>query len=193
MNTVARAGNFTAATLALPGPLLITGRRFADDRGHFVESFSARDFVALGIAELFVQDNESLSLRTFTIRGLHHQAAPRMQAKLVRAVRGAILDVAVDLRRSSPHFGRHVAVELVAGDDRLLFVPAGFAHGFCTLRDDTEVAYKVSAPYDQALDRAIAWDDPALGIPWPVAPGAAVLSPKDLAAPRLADAPDLPA
>jgi dTDP-4-dehydrorhamnose 3,5-epimerase len=188
-----RAGNFTATTLRLPGPLLVTGRRFADERGHFVESFSARDLAVLGIEETFVQDNESLSRLAGTIRGLHHQAAPRMQAKLVRVLRGAIFDVAVDLRRASPAFGRHVAVELVAGDDRLLFIPAGFAHGFCTLRDDTEIAYKVTASYDPALDRAIAWDDPALGIAWPVAADAAILSAKDRAAPLLADAPDLPA
>lgn len=193
MSVLARAGNFSAVTFPLAGPLLLRARRFEDDRGHFLETYGARDFAELGIADSFVQDNESRSRQTGTVRGLHHQAAPRRQAKLVRVLRGAILDVAVDLRRGSPGFGQHVAVTMVAGDDQLLFIPAGFAHGFCTLEDDTEVAYKVTAPYDPTLDRAIAWDDPALGISWPVTREAAILSPKDRAAPHLAHAPDLPA
>jgi len=193
MSVLTRAGKFSAATFPLVGPLLLEARRFEDERGHFLETYGMHDFAALGIDTVFVQDNESRSRRTGTVRGLHHQAAPRSQAKLVRVLRGAILDVAVDLRRGSPGFARHIAVTMVAGDDRLLFIPAGFAHGFCTLEDDTEIAYKVSAPYDPALDRAIAWDDPALAISWPVTREAAILSPKDRAAPLLADAPDLPA
>lgn len=186
------AGTFTADKLALPGPLRVTCRRFGDDRGHFSETYSARDFSALGIAEPFAQDNQSFSRSAGTLRGLHHQALPKPQAKLVRVLRGAILDVVVDIRRGSPGFGCHLAVELTDESDDMLFVPVGFAHGFCTLTDATIVAYKVTAAYDPALDRAIAWDDPALAIAWPVAPDAALLSAKDRAAPRLADAPDLP-
>lgn len=192
MTATRHAGNFAATTLPLPGPLLVTARSFRDDRGVFTETFRVVEYATLGIDLAFVQDNQSLSHGAGTVRGLHHQAEPAPQAKLVRVLRGAILDVAVDIRRASPGFGRHVAVELAAGDGRSLFIPAGFAHGFCTLAPDTEVAYKVSAAYDPALDRAIAWDDPTLAIPWPVAADAALLSPKDRAAPRLTDAPDLP-
>lgn len=186
-----RAGNVTATPLALPGPLLIEVRRFADPRGVFAETYSRRDFAALGIAEDFVQDNDSLSLRAGTVRGLHFQMPPFAQAKLVRVLRGRILDVGVDLRRASPGFGRHVAVELAAGDGRQVYWPAGFAHGFCTTEDETEIAYKVDAPYAPQHDRGLAWDDPALGIAWPVAPGAAILSDRDRLWPGLAALPDL--
>ena len=116
-------------------------------------------------------------------------APPRAQATLVRVLRGRLLDVAVDIRRDSPGYGRHVAVELSAAGAELLYVPVGFAHGFCTLEPETEVAYKVSAPYDPALERGLAWDDPALGIAWPVAAGQAELSDKDRRNPMLADLP----
>lgn len=185
------SGNFTAWRFPVPGPVLIEARRFGDARGFFLESWSARDFAALGIPDLFVQDNHSLSAAIGTVRGLHFQVPPHPQAKLVRVLRGAILDVAVDIRRSSPHFGRHVAVVLSAANARQLYVPAGFAHGFCTLEPDTEVAYKVSDIYAPACDRAIAWDDPDLALPWPVGAGEAILSDKDRRAPRLADAPEL--
>jgi dTDP-4-dehydrorhamnose 3,5-epimerase len=183
------AGSFTAARFALPGPVLISARRRDDERGYFLETYSARDFADLGVAEIFVQDNQSLSAAVGTIRGLHFQAPPRAQAKLVRVLRGAILDVAVDLRRSSPGFGRHVAVEMRAADAGQLYVPAGFAHGFCTLEPNTEVAYKASEPYAPELDRGVAWDDPELALPWPVHAAGATLSDKDRRAPRLRDLP----
>jgi dTDP-4-dehydrorhamnose 3,5-epimerase len=188
-DTIRRSGNASARTLAIPGPLLVEHRRFADERGVFAETFSKRDFAAIGIADDFVQDNASLSRQPGTVRGLHFQAPPRAQAKLVRVVRGAILDVAVDLRHGSPCFGRHVAVTLAAGDGRALYVPAGFAHGFCTLERETEVAYKASDFHAPEADGGIAWDDPALGIDWPVAAHEAVLSAKDRLLPALHDLP----
>ena len=183
------AGNFTLLPLDLPGPLLIEARRFGDHRGFFLETYSARDFAALGIGDAFVQDNHSLSSEPGTVRGLHFQVPPRAQAKLVRVLRGAILDIAVDIRRSSPGFGRHVAVELSAENARQLYIPVGFAHGFCTLRPDTEVAYKVSDFYAPAEERAIAWNDPDLALPWPFGEDAVRLSARDRAAPRLRDLP----
>jgi dTDP-4-dehydrorhamnose 3,5-epimerase len=187
-----RAGNATASAFAeLPGPLLIEVRRFPDARGAFAETYSRRDFAQFGIEEEFVQDNWSRSDVVGTIRGLHFQRPPRAQAKLVRTLRGAILDVAVDIRHGSPTFGRHVAVELREGDGRMLYVPEGFAHGFCTLLPHTEVAYKVNEFYAPDCDGGIAWDDPTLGIAWPVAPNAAVLSDKDARLPRLAELPPL--
>lgn len=182
------AGNFTATGLALAGPRLVRARIFRDERGFFQESWSARDFAALGITDSFVQDNHSCSDQVGTVRGLHYQLPPHAQAKLVRVLRGAVLDVAVDLRPGSPSFGRHVAIELSAENGRQLYVPAGFAHGFCTLLPGTEVAYKTSDVYAASLDRGIAWDDPDLAIDWPVAPGAALLSDKDRRAPSLRDA-----
>jgi dTDP-4-dehydrorhamnose 3,5-epimerase len=186
---VACAGNFTLLPLDLPGPLLIAARRFGDMRGFFLETYSARDFALLGIVESFVQDNHSLSARLGTVRGLHLQRPPCAQAKLIRVLRGAILDIAVDLRAGSPSRGRHVAVELSAENARQLYVPVGFAHGFCTLTADVEVAYKVSTPYAPEAEVAIAWDDPDLALPWPVTAGAAMLSERDRAAPRLRDMP----
>ncbi|TCZ65592.1 dTDP-4-dehydrorhamnose 3,5-epimerase [Roseicella aquatilis] len=182
-----QAGNFTAKPLAVPGPLLVTARRFGDHRGFFLETYSARDFAALGIPDAFVQDNHSLSAKPGTIRGLHFQLPPHPQAKLVRVLRGAILDIAVDIRRSSPSFGQHVAVELTAENAQQLYVPVGFAHGFCTLVPDTEVAYKVTDLYAPDCDRGIAWDDPDLALPWPVDAAQAQLSDKDRRAPRLRD------
>lgn len=187
-----RAGNATAWQFpGFPGPLLIEVRRFADSRGAFAETFSARDFAALGIEDAFVQDNWSRSDAAGTVRGLHFQRPPRAQAKLVRVLRGAIIDVAVDLRRSSPTYAQHVAVELEEGDGRMLYVPEGFAHGFCTTRAATEIAYKVSDLYAPECDGGVAWDDPAIGIDWPVAPRDAVLSEKDARLPRLALLPPL--
>ena len=187
-----RAGNATAwAFQALPGPLLIEVRRYADARGAFAETWSQRDFAALGVEDGFVQDNWSRSDRVGTVRGLHFQRPPHAQAKLVRVLRGAILDVAVDLRRASPTFGRHVAVELTEGDGRMLYVPVGFGHGFCTLRPQTEIAYKVTDLYAPECDGGIAWDDPDLAIGWPVMPAEAVLSEKDQRLPRLVAVPHL--
>jgi dTDP-4-dehydrorhamnose 3,5-epimerase len=182
-----RAGNFEARPLAIDGPLLVSARRFGDARGHFAETYSRRDFAALGIAEELVQDNQSFSAPSGTVRGLHFQVPPRAQAKLVRVLRGRILDVAVDIRHGSPTHGRHVAAELSAENGLMLYVPVGFAHGFATLEPDTEVAYKVSDTYAPDCDRGLAWDDPDLGIAWGVDPATATLSDKDRRQPRLKD------
>lgn len=186
---VLTVGNQTARRFAISGPVLLTSRRFADHRGFFLETYNAQDFAALGIADVFVQDNHSLSVAAGTVRGLHFQLAPRAQAKLVRVLRGAILDVAVDIRASSATYGQHVAVELTAENAQMLYVPAGFAHGFCTLQPHTEVAYKVTDLYAPDCDRGIAWDDPDLGLPWPSLADPAQLSEKDRRAPRLRDLP----
>jgi dTDP-4-dehydrorhamnose 3,5-epimerase len=181
------SGNFRIRRLGIEGPLLVSARRFSDARGHFGEIFSRRDFAALGISEEMVQDNQSFSARPGTVRGLHFQVPPRAQAKLVRVLRGRILDVAVDIRHGSATYGQHVTAELSAENGLMLYVPVGFAHGFATLEPDTEVAYKVSDTYAPDCDRGLAWDDPALGIAWGIAPEAAVLSDKDRRHPRLAD------
>ena len=176
-------------TFALQGLLLFTPRRFADARGYFMETFRAstfRDTVG-ATAPDFVQDNQSLSLQRGTVRGLHYQSPPHAQGKLVRCTRGRITDVAVDARRASPTFGQHVAVELSDDNAAQLWVPAGFLHGFATLEDDTVVQYKCTDYYAAECDGAVAWDDPALGIDWGIAPAHAVVSPKDAAAPRFAD------
>jgi dTDP-4-dehydrorhamnose 3,5-epimerase len=174
---------------ALPEVKIVRTKVFADPRGYVTETYNRKAFAAAGILDEFVQDNVSLSTQAGTVRGLHFQSAPFAQAKLVRVGRGRILDVAVDLRRSSATYGRHVAMEL-SGENRLqLLVPVGFAHGFCTLEPDTEVSYKVTAHYAAAHDHGLAWDDPALGIDWPVAAGRAVLSDKDTRHPQLAELP----
>ena len=175
--------------LAIPEVLLLTPPRFQDNRGFFSETFSAKREAAAGIVGPFVQDNHSLSVPRGTVRGLHLQLAPHAQGKLVRCVRGAIWDVAVDVRHGSPTFGRHVAAVLSAENWCQLWVPAGFLHGFCTLEPETEVIYKVTADYDRASERGVVWDDPDLALPWPVEAGKAVLSDKDLVLPRLRDCP----
>jgi dTDP-4-dehydrorhamnose 3,5-epimerase len=174
--------------LSLPEVRLVAPDRFGDDRGFFSETYSRRALAAAGIVDEFVQDNHSLSALPGTVRGLHYQLPPFAQAKLVRVTRGAVFDVAVDLRRGSPTFGRHVSCTLSAEAWNQVFVPEGFAHGFCTLEPGTEVVYKVTAYYSREHDRGIRWDDPELGIPWPVDPAAAVLSDKDRALPRLTEA-----
>ena len=172
----------------IAGPVLIEPRRFTDARGFFSEVWKASSHAEIGITTSFVQDNHSLSRLKGTVRGLHFQRPPTAQGKLVRCTRGAIFDVAVDIRPGSPSFGTFVAVELSAENGLQLWIPRGFAHGLCTLTEDTEVLYKVDAPYDPATDSATRFDDPAIGIPWPVPPGEALLSDKDRAAPMLADA-----
>lgn len=162
---------------------LITPKRFADDRGWFEERYRTDLLEAASIPDLFVQDNMSFSARAGTIRGLHFQARPSAQAKLIGVLTGSILDVAVDLRRSSLTYGRHIGKLLNAALGQLLYVPVGFAHGFCTLEDGTLVTYKTTAYYDAAADRSPAWNDAALGIQWPVSTEGATLSPKDRAAP----------
>jgi dTDP-4-dehydrorhamnose 3,5-epimerase len=163
----------------IPAVKIITTQRFGDERGFFTELYSRKDFAAANIADEFVQDNFSRSKPIGTVRGLHFQTHPNAQAKLVRVARGAIFDVAVDLRRSSKTFGKHVAVELTAENGWQLYVPVGFAHGFCTLKEDTEVVYKVTAYYSPADDRGIAYDDPDLAIRWPLPREGATLSKKD--------------
>lgn len=170
--------------LALPGVMLLEPVVYDDARGHFFESFNAAAFAAAtGHATPFIQDNQSRSHKG-VVRGLHFQLPPFAQGKLVRVLTGAIFDVAVDIRRSSPHFGRWVGEVLSAENRRQLWVPPGFAHGFMALRDDTTVLYKVDAPYSRTAEGAIRWDDPVLGIEWPTSV-AAILSDKDAAAPLL--------
>ncbi|MFZ1430839.1 MAG: dTDP-4-dehydrorhamnose 3,5-epimerase [Geminicoccaceae bacterium] len=174
-------------SLSIPEVKVIVPDRFGDDRGFFSETYSRRSMADAGIEEEFVQDNHSLSALVGTVRGLHYQLPPFAQAKLVRVVRGAVVDVAVDIRWGSPTFGQHVAVTLSAAAWNQIYVPVGFAHGFCTLEPDTEVVYKVTAYYSRAHDRGISWNDPELGIAWPVESATAQLSDKDRNQPRLAD------
>jgi dTDP-4-dehydrorhamnose 3,5-epimerase len=171
----------------IPDVKLIQPRIFRDERGFFSETWNAAALADAGIAATFVQDNHALSRDKGTLRGLHFQLPPMAQDKLVRVVRGAILDVAVDIRRSSPTFGRHVAAVLTADNWTQIWVPKGFAHGYCTLEPDTEVIYKVTAPYAPALDRGIAFDDVDLAVSWPVTRITAILSDKDQKLPRLAE------
>ncbi|MFC7557569.1 dTDP-4-dehydrorhamnose 3,5-epimerase [Pseudoroseomonas wenyumeiae] len=186
-----QSGNVSARRFEIEGPLLLQVRRFGDHRGFFMETYSQRDFEAVGVTDRFVQDNHSLSATPGTLRGMHFQLPPHAQAKLVRVLRGAVLDVIVDLRRASPSFGRHVAATLTADGAEQLYVPAGFAHGFVTLEPDTEVAYKVTDYYAPECDRGLAWDDPDLALPWPELPDGPLLSAKDRVHPRLRDLPAL--
>ena len=171
---------------ALDGLLEIRPKRFDDDRGFFSETWNAEAWRAAGIAINFVQDNHSLSKARGTLRGLHFQAPPSAQAKLVRVTRGSAFDVAVDIRPDSATFGHWAGVILSAVEWNQLLIPEGFAHGFLTLEPDTEVQYKASAAYDPVADRAIRFDDPALAIDWPVASDELILSDRDRAAPMLA-------
>ncbi len=173
----------TIEAQAVPEVRLVTPRRFGDARGWFSESWRA-DW-DLFEANPCVQDNHAFSAQANTVRGLHFQYGPSVQAKLLRVVTGAILDVAVDIRQGSPTYGRHVAARLTAEGGEQLFVPHGFAHGYATLTPDTHVLYKVDAPYDPTREGAVRWDDPALGIEWPE--GEAHLSDKDRAAPLLSE------
>ena len=161
--------------------------RYEDERGFFSETYSRRALADAGIKTEFVQDNHSLSVPQGTLRGLHFQAPPAAQAKLVRVVRGMILDVAVDIRVGSPSFGQHVCCELSAREWNQIYIPEGFAHGFCTLEPDTEVIYKVSDYYAPELDRGLLWNDPALEIDWPISDP--LLSEKDRSHPLLRDLP----
>lgn len=171
--------------LSIDGLLLIEPTKIGDERGFFSETFRADRFEAEAGPFRFVQDNQSLSAARGTIRGLHYQKAPRAQGKLIRVIRGAILDVAVDIRQGSPTFGRHVAVELSADNWRQLWVPPGFLHGFCTLAGNTEVIYKVTDTYSREHDAGVRWNDPDIGIEWPVTEAEATLSDKDRTAPLL--------
>jgi dTDP-4-dehydrorhamnose 3,5-epimerase len=173
--------------LAISDVKLIRTPRFSDARGYFCETFQRANFAAQGLTCDFIQDNQSSSSRPGTLRGLHFQRPPFAQTKLIRVLRGRILDVAVDLRRASPSFGRHIAVELSGEGNEQLLVPAGFAHGFCTLEPDTVVFYKVDQVYSATHDGGINWADPELGIRWPVTAADATLSDKDRGLPMLAD------
>lgn len=168
-------------------PRLIVPKRFVDQRGWFCETWNERRLAAEGLSIRFVQDNESCSARRGTIRGLHYQAPPHAQAKLVRAVRGRIYDVAVDVRRGSPTYGRFVGAELSDQNGHQLYIPAGFAHGFCSLDEQVQVAYKVSDFYAPECEGGIRFDDATIAIPWPVAPDLVCTSDKDARHPALAD------
>jgi dTDP-4-dehydrorhamnose 3,5-epimerase len=172
----------------LEGVLEIVPARFGDARGFFSETYNAARLAGAGIDLTFVQDNHSLSARRGVLRGLHYQLAPRAQDKLVRVVRGAVFDVAVDIRRDSPTFAQWVGVELSAEKWNQLLVPKGFAHGFVTLTENTEVVYKVTDYYSPEQDRSIRYDDPDIAIDWPIAAGDLQLSDKDRAAAWLAEA-----
>jgi dTDP-4-dehydrorhamnose 3,5-epimerase len=172
----------------IPGVLLFEPRVFGDARGHFLETYHQQRYADAGVPGPFVQDNLSRSTRG-TLRGLHFQQ-PHPQGKLVQCVAGAVWDVAVDVRQGSPTFGKWVGVELSADNRRQLWVPEGFAHGFCVLSESADFSYKCTALYSPETERTIRWDDPALAIPWPVTQP--LLSAKDAAAPRLSEAKVLP-
>jgi dTDP-4-dehydrorhamnose 3,5-epimerase len=173
-------------SLEIPEVLIIRPKRHMDSRGFFSETFNRALFAEAGIDLDFVQDNHSYSARAGVIRGLHFQSAPFAQDKLVRAVKGRILDVAVDIRKTSPTFGKYVSVEISADDWNQILIPIGFAHGFCTLEPDTEVIYKVSNYYSAKHDFGIRWDDPQIGIEWPIEE--VQLSDKDRRLPLLSEA-----
>ena len=174
--------------LAIPEVILVTPQRFGDKRGFFSETWNQARFAAAGIPGLFIQDNHSLSEKRGTLRGLHCQVAPSVQGKLVRVLKGAIWDVAVDARRGSPTYGQHVAAVLSAENWSQLWVPGGFLHGFVTLEPDTEVQYKVTGGYyDTKAERGVIWNDPDLALPWPVDPAEVLVSDKDAKLPRLSE------
>jgi dTDP-4-dehydrorhamnose 3,5-epimerase len=176
---------------ALPDIKIIVPPRIGDVRGFFSEVWNARAFAAIGISAPFVQDNHVQSPLKATLRGLHYQVPPAGQGKLVRVTRGAIFDVAIDIRRGSPTFGRHAHAVLSSANWHQMWVPPGFAHGYCTLEDDTEVQYKVTEYYSPAHERGLAWNDPALPIAWPFAADGILVSERDRQLPSLAQQPDL--
>jgi dTDP-4-dehydrorhamnose 3,5-epimerase len=176
---------------AIPDVKIIRPAKHSDPRGFFSETYHKQQWADAGIDFEFVQDNHSLSRRKGTVRGLHYQIPPFAQDKLVRVTRGAVFDVAVDLRRTSPTFGRHAAVILSAEAWNQLLIPCGFAHGYGTLEDDTEVLYKVTNYYSREHERGLYWNDPALAIPWPISDAEALLSDKDRQLPRFSELRDL--
>jgi dTDP-4-dehydrorhamnose 3,5-epimerase len=173
---------FEFRRLAIPDVLLVEARIFGDERGFFMETYKRSDFAAHGIPDAFVQYNRSRSVRG-VLRGLHYQKDPRAQGKLVSVLQGEVFDVAVDIRRGSPTYGRWVGERLSAENGRMLYVPVGFAHGFCVLSDRADVLYMVTDEYAPECDRGILWNDPEIGIDWPIA--APILSPKDAQLPAL--------
>jgi len=176
---------FSFSRSSIPEVIVIDPRVFSDERGFFMETYKRSEFAAQGIQETFVQANHSKSTRG-TLRGLHYQKSPKAQGKLVRALAGEIYDVAVDLRRGSAMFGQCVAVTLSAENKRMLYVPTGFAHGFCVISAEAEVQYMTTEEYAPDCESGVIWNDPSLGIEWPFAEP--VLSPRDRAWPRLCDA-----
>jgi dTDP-4-dehydrorhamnose 3,5-epimerase len=173
--------------LQLPGIFELKPRKFGDTRGFFSETFSNAAMTAHNLPTTWVQDNHSFSAEKYVLRGLHYQSPPVAQDKLVRVVRGSIFDVAVDIRKGSPHFGKWLSLVVSADAWNQILVPKGFAHGFLTLEPDTEVVYKVSAPYSPAHEHSIRWDDPELAINWPLAGHLPVLSAKDKISPSFKD------
>lgn len=175
----------------IPAVKILEPKKYGDHRGFFSETYSRKALKDIGVDLEFVQDNHSLSAQKGVVRGLHYQVSPTSQDKLVRVVRGAILDVAVDIRKASPTFGKHVTAVISAANWRQILVPVGFAHGFVTLEENTEVIYKVTTYYSPKDERGILWNDPALGIDWGIDPKSATLSDKDTKNPVLANATDL--
>jgi dTDP-4-dehydrorhamnose 3,5-epimerase len=175
--------------LAIPDLILITPTRLADSRGFFSETWNAKAYAEAGIPSTFVQDNHSLSREQGVLRGLHLQIPPYAQGKLVRCSHGSIWDVAIDVRRDSPTYGRHAAVVLSGENWQQLWIPPGFLHGFCTLAPESEVIYKVTAEYNRESERGVIWNDPDLRIAWPLGPHEALLSKKDSELPRFRDCP----
>lgn len=176
-------------TFEIQGPLEIVPKKIHDDRGYFSEIFRLEPFAAQAGNIEFVQDNQSLSVRPGTIRGIHFQSEPAAQGKLVRCLAGSVFDAAVDLRWDSPTYGQWVAVTLTPDANNQLWIPAGFGHAFCTLEPNSVISYRVTSYYSPAHDMGVAWDDPAIGIDWPAIADADTLSPKDRAQPMLADLP----
>lgn len=172
----------------IPDVKILKPKKFGDHRGFFSETYNKKILSELGIDMDFVQDNHSLSVEKGVIRGLHYQTPPFAQDKLVRVVHGAILDVAVDMRKSSPTFGKHITAVISADNWEQILVPAGFAHGFCTLEENTEVIYKVTNYYAPDHDTGIRWNDPELGIDWPISENEAILSDKDKIQPFFSEA-----
>ncbi|HVY17045.1 MAG TPA: dTDP-4-dehydrorhamnose 3,5-epimerase [Rhodopila sp.] len=177
--------------LAIPEVKLITPPRFNDPRGFFSETWNAGRFADAGVPGPFVQDNHAVSTARGVLRGLHCQVGANAQGKLVRCVKGAIFDVAIDVRRGSPNFGKWVGAEISAENWTQIWVPVGFLHAYCTLTAETEVIYKVTAPYDKPAERGVIWNDPDIGIAWPIAEEEVILSDKDKVLPRLRDCPPL--
>lgn len=177
--------------LAIADVKLITPPRFNDPRGFFSETWNQKRFAEAGIPGPFIQDNHAVSTETGVLRGLHCQIGPNAQGKLVRCVKGAIYDVAVDVRQGSPTFGHYVGAEISAENWTQIWVPVGFLHAYCTLTAATEVIYKVTGAYDKAAERGVIWNDPDIGIEWPVSADKVILSDKDKVLPRLRDLPAL--
>lgn len=187
MKSAQRRDDRMIERLAIPEVWTYTPPRFTDDRGWFSETFNAARLAPELAGVAFVQDNQSLSRKRGTLRGMHFQIAPKAQDKLVRVLKGSVLDVAVDIRRGSPSYGHAVSAKLSAERGEQIFVPKGFAHGFITLEPDTEVLYKVSDYYSRDHERGLAWDDPALAINWPFSAEEVVIAARDRDFPRLAD------